>query len=74
MTFLKSLTWQAVTLILGGMTLFALILLLAPPDLRPYLFGVHGLVSTVLGLASDWRRKPALSDPDRTPTDPGGGT
>lgn len=58
MNFLKQLTWQAVVLILGGALIFALIAIFAPPDVRPYLFGVHGLLSTMLGLASDWRKRP----------------
>jgi hypothetical protein len=70
--FFQQLTWQAVALILGGGVIFLLIVLLAPPNTQALFFGANGLVFTLLGLANDWRRKPEkLSDPDRTPTDPG---
>lgn len=71
MNFLKQLTWQAVALILGGGVLFTLIAIFAPPDVKQWLLGANGLVFTVLGLMNNWRKPGRLSDPDRTPTDPG---
>ena len=68
---MKQISWQAVTLLLGGGVLFTLIVLFAPLDVRQWLLGANGLVFCVLGLLTNWRKPGRLSDPDRTPTDPG---
>ncbi|WP_157069535.1 hypothetical protein [Sandaracinus amylolyticus] len=45
------LTWQAVTLVLGGGVLFTLIAIFAPPESRTLLLGANGLIATLIGIA-----------------------
>lgn len=47
----KNLTWQAVALVLGGGAVFACVAIFAPPDVRTVLFGAHGLIATLIGIA-----------------------
>lgn len=54
---IQSLSWKAVVLVLGGGAMFTLIALFAPPDTQVLLLGANGLISTIIGLALDWRRK-----------------
>lgn len=41
--------WPVVVLVLAGLFVFLAIVLWAPADARPLLFGAHGLVFTLLG-------------------------
>jgi hypothetical protein len=66
---LKNVSWQAVTLLLGGGALAASTLLFAPPDVCAQLLSAQGFVTTVIGLFLQWEReKPVVGNLDISPT------
>jgi hypothetical protein len=59
---LQNVSWQAVSLLLGGAALATATMVFAPPEVCAQLLGAQGFVTTVIGLFLQWEREKSPTD------------